>query len=282
MLKRFQRFISPYFFNSICLVNNRENFHCSLIIILCSFIFTSCSHTVTVRKELLEQKHNVIAIPYKSAPIQITNDLPIAVSALLGPLSVVAADISSNSERENKASSLNKNQNDWNPSVASANECVNIIKEKSRIPISNIIVEKMRELPGGEKLRIEEPNIFIKQKTTFYGVTDFAYLMSDWIKSENPTLNYKIEYPDSNADLALEVSNSIIQINKEEMAFNIIIKIFDTNSGKLVSNAFTVERVKISTINNASDLEIFKKDFSDAARSVCNQTLVKTEFVSVK
>ncbi len=166
-------------------------------------------------------------------------------------------------------------------SPVTANECANIIKNSSKVAIESIIIADIRELPGIEKLRLKEPRLFITE--TFFPVSrDFSIFMRDWVKTDTQTIKYKQENPQMKADWAIEISNSWLDLQEESVTLDVIIKIFNTISGKLIAKGWEQNIYKISPMKESAEFQVFDKEFRDAAKILCSQIFGQMGLISTK
>ncbi len=236
------------------------------------FLLISCSHKADVRPEERKTKQDILLIPYKSAPIQIQSST-LAAELLFGVGGQQVIRAGAREEGKKKSSALREGKAAWNPSKITADECSNILKNKSKVPVEVAAIAEVRELPEVDALRSKEPGVY--QTAKFFGAeyTDISYQMSAWLKKDTPTLNYRQEYPKITADWALEITNSFFFMKEESMMFNVMLKIFDIQSGKLIATGATADQFKITPLAKKPDFPVFEKEFRNAARKMCVDVL---------
>lgn len=246
------------------------SFNYLTIILLSCFILTSCSYKVTMRPEELKSKNNnMLIIPYKSAPIRITTYSEVATTIMTGAIGMLTYRAATKEDREQRLLFLNTNAGEWNPSITSANECANLIKKSSNVPIKNITIAIMRELPGTEKYRLDEPRVFADAVP--YSLWRLLY---DWVVEKEPTLKYKQEYSTSDNDLVLEiVISQFNMLDNKSMYININLKLFNANSGELLASWLKRDSFDILPIVKDSDFPVFKSEVSNAINILCSQAL---------
>lgn len=243
-----------------------------IVAILGCFLLLSCSHKADVRPEARKIKQDILIIPYKSAPIQIQSST-LAAELLFGIGGQHTVRAAAQEEGKNKTSSLRESKAEWNPSKITADECSNILKNNSKVPVEIATIAEVRELPEIDSLRSKEPGVYKTAK--FFGAeyTDISYQMSAWLKKDAPTLNYKQEYPKITADWALEITNSFFFMKEESMMFNVMLKIFDIHSGKLIATGATADQFKITPLAKKPDFPVFEREFRNAAQKMCGDVL---------
>jgi hypothetical protein len=105
----------------------------------------------TVPPSELKVPRNITLIPYKARPMLVNVNHGQA-AANFGPGAALAYRAATAAERWKIADSLNKSVGSWDPSFATAEECLNILKNNSKVPITNSSISNLGELPGSEDL----------------------------------------------------------------------------------------------------------------------------------
>ena len=126
--------------------------HKVILILLLSTLIFGCSYTKAIRQEEAKNKHNIIIVPFKAAPIKIhPYDIAAAIFPLFG--STIVHEMTKG-ERETIADTLNKTHGQWNPSVIIARECSNLIKGSTILKTENVILGSSPNRVGRSEFKI--------------------------------------------------------------------------------------------------------------------------------
>jgi len=195
----------------------------------------------------------------------------------------MAVDGASQESRDKIAEMLNKAVGEWKPEDVIANECLTLIRQNSLIPVNDVSISGTHELPEAEDLRVEEPNIFTA-KIGGVGTT----LQGKWMNAafrwqkENGTIQYKKDYPNNNADWALETNFSYIRIEKgNKLEFGIVIKLVETSSGKTIATDASWVKIQITPINEVLKIKVFKEEFNESVNKLCSKILGDMGLISL-
>lgn len=245
-----------------------------VILVLSVFIF-GCSSKMVIRQEEIKNKHNILVVPFKAPPINIKS-WGLGTFLLFGPLGTRIAEESTGNERKNIADVLNEQLIGWNPTDIVAQECAGLIQESSLLQVQNITIADIRELPGAEKLRSKEPKVFTAKlggiATTLAG--KWMNAVGQWFKKSKSTIQYKHEYPQVNADMALEAAYWYLAIEKgTKLIVQINLKLIDTFTGEKIAASASFNTIKISPVGERQDFLTFKKDFRAGINKVCSKVL---------
>lgn len=245
--------------------------HKVILILLISTLTFGCSYTKAIRQEEAKNKHNIIIVPFKASPIKIQPDMRVAaipgcISPILAPVGPMIAYETTKEERGKIAETLNKIHGQWNPSDIIARECFNLIKGSTILKTENVILVDVREFPFAEAWRLEQPQVCTAEGGRVE--TRWWYAADSWWKKDKSTIQYKEDYPQSNADWALEVGSSHIQIvDKELLRFNVFLKLFNTRSGeKIASIVAREDSFPISLAKSLDNFKAFEEQFSIATK----------------
>ena len=233
---------------------------------------------VSIKPEELRNNPTVLISPFKSAPITIKSWGGIGSFMLLGPLGIHMIDAVTKEGKDQVAEALNKIYGGWDPSMELANVCKKLLKENKKTKIKEINIIESRELPNITDLRSEEPNLF-SSKPMMGAVTvsvagRWMNKGKEWYDNNNITIQHNKNSTQMNADWVLEVFSSFSLITEgEEMGLNVLIKLYDNNTGKLLAKGvlgdFAVE------IPNSDEKFDFKEHYRLIGRRLCSTILTE-------
>jgi hypothetical protein len=259
-------------------------FYLTIALLLCSILLISCTSSKYISNEELKIPHDLLIIPYKAGPMVIramTTGGATASGLLFIGLPTVM-EHSAKGDKEKYVELLEKMRRDWNPSAAMAKECSSLIKNNQKAQITNIAVANVRELPGMEEFRLEEPKVFSSSMSEFSSWSRFA--IRTWLPSDLPTIKYKREYHQSKADWALEVFLTPSRLDSENVGFRLLMKIFDINTGEKIAAILDGGEFNVSSeilpIKDELDFKKFEEEFGIAARQVCGKALIKIGLIN--
>lgn len=256
----------------------RRNIYIVFILIMSILLLTACVSSKSIRSEDLKTTHDLLIIPYKTAPIYVSSVNPAVGIAF--PLFAVGAEYAAKGDKEKFIEFMDEIKGDWNPSAAIAKECSALIKNNRKVQINNIAIANVHELPGTEKLRVAEPRVFTSKDS----IISWRLLgIRDWLPNDLPTIQYKQEYPQNQADWALEIFSSMMVIRDESIYFDIIIKIFNTDTGEKIAAIFYPgSGYNRSPIKDKSGFKKFEEEFGYAAKQTCGGALNKIGLINFK
>ncbi len=240
-----------------------------LFIITSLFIFftASCSKNVNISPSDFSNNKNILIVPYKSLPIMLRNQGSIA-TAILFPLAPLVTSSITYKEREEKSTQLQNAAGTWNPSIASAQGCMNVLSNSNSFNKKNILISDMREFPGAGESRAKQPGIFMAD-----GKFAMYYVFNDWWDLNKPAANYLKEFPNDNINWILEVTDNGVMDSDGSSTIFLFIKLFDKNSGKMLAQRSENSQGRITPITKESDFPTFQKEYTAIVEKLCGQTL---------
>jgi hypothetical protein len=242
-----------------------------LLFILC-FVFTvsGCAGFVpkvaTVPPSELKVPRNITLIPYKARPMLVNVNHGQA-AANIGPLSVLAYRAATAEERGKIADSLNKSVGSWDPSFAAAEECLNILKSNSKVPIVNLSISNLGELPGSEDLHGKFTANFTDSVTS----GDWGKVMRNFSDTNNSLIKYKKEHPEMKSDWSLEVFCNVIGFNDSAIGAHIYMKVMDTTKNDMIAAGSVSDSCPISGMPDSFDA--FKQIWRPLSQKLCTKAL---------
>ena len=237
-----------------------------------------------VKQEVTSVKHDVLLVPFKAPPIDITimsfgRDV---VGFFWGCVGDSVFDSATVDKREKIANTMNELLKDWCPTDILAKECVNLIQQSSHFKVRNITIANFRELPGVEALRLKEPRLFNSKRGGVYTSLSFEWMKAairEW-RNGNSTIQYKNEYSQVNADMALEASYEgigyTIEEDKIKLRTFIMLKLIDINSGNTIAagtSDWSLDSFEILQVDKIQNSQIFKEKFSARVKQECSKIL---------
>ena len=254
----------------------RSTYSKVIIILMLVILLPSC-HRKAIRQEDATNRHNLIIVPFKAPPVAIMS-WGAGTFILGGAVGASMVDAATRGGRERIVDTLNSNAGPWEPSNVVAQECLDLIKNRAFSQIENISIVEAREMPGLESIHTKGSKVFTAEPQIYaFG--------SPWMQSGNRMLKgkshiqYQKEYPQSNADWALEVFSTYIHIRKlNKISFNVFLKLVDTTSGNKVALDYSYDEFSISLERDISNFKLFEDEFRSAARQLCSKVLSKMGF----
>lgn len=242
---------------------------------LCMIFLISCSDRQYIRSEELKKSHDILIIPYKSAPVRILSG-----SYLVSPLATALLSVSMRGSNEEYKGIMEKMRGDWNPSIVMVKACEDLIKSDGKVQISKMEIANIRELPGLEDLRSSDPNIF----STSMNNIPWMQFVRKWAANDSPSIQYKQEYPQNKSDWVMETYMQNITINplRESMQLMVVIKIFNINTGEKIALDYDWDSFDMTIIKDESGFKKFEEEFGVAAKKLCGRTLGKTGLINYK
>jgi hypothetical protein len=156
-----------------------------------------------------------------------------------------------------------------------AQECSDLIKNRTPFQIRNISMAEPREMPGLENKKQGGSKIFTAESQIYAFGSPWGNAGNRMMQDSN-YLQYGKEYPQSNSDWALEVFSQYIWIMKmKELSFNVILKLVETNSGKKIALDYSYDNFAIFLGKDISNFKSFEDEFRNAANILCSKTLRK-------
>ena len=248
------------------------------------FYLPNVKEFTNVKQEVTSVKHDVLLVPFKAPPIDITimSVGSAVVGFLWGSVGDSVFESATADKREKIANTMNELLKDWCPTDVLAKECVNLIQQSSHFKVQNITIANFRELPGVEALRLKEPRLFTSKRGGVYTTLSFEWIKAatrEW-RAKNSTIQYKNEYPQVYADMALEASYMYIGYSVEEEKIElwilIMLKLIDINSGKTIATGTSdnsQDPFEILQVDKIQNSEIFKEKFSARVKQECSKIL---------
>jgi hypothetical protein len=224
-----------------------------LLFILCLvFTVSGCAGFVpkvaTVPPSELKVPRNITLIPYKARPMLVNVNHGEA-AANFGPGAALAYRAATGAERWKVADTLNKSVGSWDPSFATAEECLNILKNNSKVPIINLSISNLAELPGSEALHGKFTANF----------------------TNNSLIKYKKEHPEMKSDWSLEVFCNLLGFNDSAIGAHIYMKVIDTNTNDMLAASFASDSYPISAMPDSFDT--FKQLWRPLSQKLCTKAL---------
>jgi hypothetical protein len=134
-------------------------------------------------------------------------------------------------------------------------------------------------------LRALEPRVFTARDEgkgpwkTFYG--DWQDVGQAWINEENTTNQYKQEYPQSKADLSLEIYNSYVVLKEDKLYLKVMVKLFNTTTRHKIALGYSDDSFQMSAIKDKNDFTIFENEFRHAINQSCDKVLGEIGLINI-
>ena len=253
--------------------------HFKFIVILTVGLLISGCYFKSVPKEEARVTHNLLIVPFKASPIQFRS-WGSGTYLLVGLIGTTIVDETTKQGREKVVNLLNEAAGQWDPSVVVAQECLSLINGYSALRIEKVTIVDAREMPGEETMRLKEPRLFSSTPTS--GAREWLGAGARFIKKSKSLIQYSQEYPQSGADLALELFIcyiDIVKMNKIELG--VIAKLVDTSSGKKIALSVHDGSFPISLGKDLSNFKRFEDEFRNGSRESCRQALRKMGLILV-
>lgn len=244
-----------------------------IIMVLTLCLLTIGCYKKVIRQEEVKIKHNIIMVPFKAPPVAIIGYG--AETVLLGGVVGAAMmDGATKVKREKIVDILNDIRGQWEPNIVLAEECSDLIKKNTNLQIENISIVESRLMPGVENVQTIDSKVFTAESQIYGFGSPWMQSASRMVRKSKTHIQYKLEYPQSNADWALEVFSAYIHISKmKKIEFNLYLKLVDTSSGEKVALDFAYDNFSISLGKDVSDFRLFEEEFRSAARQLCSKLL---------
>lgn len=252
--------------------------HASLLLIL--VFLTGCvSAQMKPPSDTSGKVRKIVVVPMEAPPLEVfipsfVNNLPYGVSATMtwvpdraihtaGKVGVMVCgilmllDLPETSRRSAIiAESLDNvldSKDAWIPTVVLSEEAVWQITKQG---VQAVILErKLRKYPG-----------IVNRERTFFGENWMAP-MRDWYNQEQSPFDYKV-YADQGADAVLEVGLLNYSLYRDSLIVQVMVKLVDPSSGKVLGRARDFDLAKFSKTDNLfeDDGRRFKELFTGTAR----------------
>jgi hypothetical protein len=239
-------------------------------------ITTACSAgRVTLSQDELITTHNITVIPYKSSPIKIE---PNAAGALVPFGTVINVAIMSDTsvERGKLAEYFNKAGGAWNPSLITAEECLKVLKQSSKVSIVNSSIGELSEIPGADRLRKEEPRIFTE--TNSYWSYGWDSIWKDFRDTNTSLLEYKKYHAEINSDWLLEIFDFGLYFTNDVIHLGVMMKLNNSSSNKKVAvgwkgTGWNGYKYDIPEFQKGFQFIDFEQRFRDVSQKACSEVL---------
>lgn len=246
---------------------------------LCTII-TACSVArfgkATISQDELKTSHNITVIPYKSSPILIASK---TVSVLV-PFSTIinaAKQSTTSNERGKLAANFNNDAGEaWNPSLITAEECIKVFKNSSKVSIVDSSIGELSEIPGADRLRKEDPRIFTE--TGSYWSSDWEGIWRDFRDTNFPLIEYKKNHPQINSDWYLEIFDFGLYFKNDYIRLGLMMKLNNASSNKKIAIGWTGygwggTKYDIPELQEGFNFKDFEQRFRDASQRACTEVL---------
>lgn len=242
-----------------------------ILIIICSMT-TACGFgRLSISKDEFNKSHNVVVIPYKPPPTKIEINNPVAVGLIFGFIGLTVNQALTGVERYKIADYLTKSAGSWNPSITAAEECLKILRKKSKAAIITLSISELGELPGADILRKEEPRTFTETDASWG--SNWANVWSDFRNTNTSLLKYKEKHPEIKEDWALEVFNLATAFTDEFMLYGLYIKLMNTNTNEKIAAGFVAGEYSYPTLKKGYSFDDIKQIFTSVSENACSRIL---------
>lgn len=256
----------------------RSTYFKFIVILTVGLLISGC-YFKSVPKEEGRATHNLLIVPFKASPIKI-RDWGSGTVLVGGAIGTAIVDETTKEGREKVVNMLNEVAGQWDPSVVVAQECLNLINGYKALRIEKVTIVDAREMPGTEAMRLREPRRFTPAPVS--GGGDWTMEGARFIKKSKSLIQYGQEYPQSGADLALELFPTYIHIIRmKKIQLMVIAKLVDTSSGKKIALSAHDGNFPISLDKDLSNFRRFEDEFRNASRELCRETLKKMGLILV-
>ena len=253
-----------------------------IIIILMLVILISGCYRKAIRQEEAKNRHTLIIVPFKAPPVAIMS-WGAGTVILAGVAGAAVVDGATKEGREKTVDTLNRTSGQWEPSGVLAQECLDLIKKGTTFQIENISMVESRIMPGLESLQTKDSKVFTAESQIYGFGSPWMQAGGRMLRGSKSHIQYKQEYPQSNADWALEVFSTYIHMRKlQKIEFNVGLKLVDTSSGEKIAFKDTYDTFAISLSKDISNFKLFEDEFRSAARQICSRVLSKMGLISIR
>ncbi len=250
-----------------------------LLVFFCT-ITTACSVAsfgkATISQDELKTTHNITVIPYKSSPIKIEAN-GVGVLVPFSTLINAANQAATSNERGRLAANFNNDAGGaWNPSLTTAEECIKVFKNSSKVTIVNSSIGELSEIPGADRLRKEDPRIFTE--TNSYWSSDWESIWRDFRDTDFSLIEYKKNHPQINSDWYLEIFDFGLYFKKNYIRLGLMMKLNNTSSNEKISIGWTGygwggTKYNIPELQEGFNFKDFQQRFRDVSRKACSEVL---------
>jgi hypothetical protein len=248
------------------------------LLLLIVFLVSACSlGRLAVPKDELNKPHNVLVIPYKANPIKVNVETPLLAIIAFGGLGIAIHQAVTSDERGKVAEYLNKSGGDWNPSMATAEECLKILNKDAKGYIASTTIGKITELPGVENLRKEEPRTFTEGKNWSY---DWEKIWNDYRNTNTSLIKYKNENPKISPDWSLEMFNFLVSFTDEHMWYCLYVKLMNSITNEKIAAGMAKNEYPIPTLQEGFDFNAFDQIFRGVAQKACTSAMVEMGLIA--
>jgi len=169
---------------------------------------------------------------------------------------------------------LNEIRGQWEPNIILAEKCSDLIKKNTNLQIENVSIIESRLMPGVENVQTIDSKVFTAEPQIYGFGSPWMQSGNRMLRKSKSHIQYKQEYPQGNADWALEVFSTYIHIRKmKKIEFNVFLKLVDTSSGEKVALEFAYDNFSISLGKDVSNFKLFEEEFRSAARQLSSKLL---------
>jgi hypothetical protein len=252
--------------------------HASLLLILV-FLSGCVSARMKPPVDTSGKVRKIVVVPMEAPPLEVflpsfTNNLPVAASATMtwvpdraihtaGKVGVMVfgifmlLDMPETARRSAKiAESLDNvldSKDAWIPTIVLSEEAVGQIARQGTQ--TAILERKFRKYPG-----------ITNRERTFFGENWMAP-MRNWYNQEQSPYDYKA-HADQGADAILEVGLLNYSLYRDSLIVQVMVKLVDPSSGKVLGRARDFDLAKLSKTDNLfeDDAQCFKELFAETAR----------------
>lgn len=258
----------------------RLNIKVGLLIV---FLMTSaCCPWMTVQPDDLITAHNIIVIPYKASPMMVEanhSDFVFLASFLTGGIvgGIVGSGIqhaATSDARVTIAEYMNKTCGTWNPSLATAEECLNILKNGTKVSISNAQMGDILELPEADKVRAKEPRTFTEIAGNWSNLNWYS-VWRDFEITDASFVKYYNEHPQIKGDWLLEVFSSRVRYTDDSILLGLTMKLSNPHIKKKMAIYFDESTYDIPTLKEGYDFKTLDQSYRNVSQKACTKVLTE-------
>jgi hypothetical protein len=242
---------------------------------------TACSTgKLSILPENIKGSNSILVIPYKASPVRIDVYNP-RFGGIAGLVQSSIHRRATNTDRDKMADYLNEIRGDWDPTLATAEECLTMLRGETGIDIINSSMDNTHEIPGAELLRNKSSRLFTANEN--YWNSGWDKVLDDFKNSTNSFQIYKKEHPSIKEDWILEVVNFNSTMTNEHIEFMLYMKLTNSSSGKILAsgncwNSSLIPSEKgydYDIWKKGFDFIIWEKGFREVSKDACAYTLNK-------
>lgn len=159
----------------------------SVLFLLCLGA-ASCGYGKTsIQEDHLLSPHNILIVPYKTAPIPIR----FSVDPAFGSADVYTEKVLTEDWRQHIVNQLNNDSNKWSPSLALAEECSALLSGSTTIKFGKSKIADMTQIPGIKPPETRDSYTYFAEENKGWknSISEFLkndHSLSDYKKNNNP------------------------------------------------------------------------------------------------